>query len=262
MSSRRLKSKTTCRGKIFRRINFETPHLPGVLPDVGETRNYPYGADAAFVLGYVGAVTDRDLAAPENEEDRTLLRQPGFKVGRDGLERTYEKELRGQAGEMDVKINAHGRVIQELKDSAVPPVQGATLALTIDAELQQKASEVLAAHEEGEDPISGAAVVLDIKSGDILVHGVNAFLSIPMRFNVGIDPQYWKELNESPYKPLLNKSFSGVYPPGSTFKMITAIAAQMDGRRPSQTVRTAPAGCITAIGFSIAGSAAVTASST
>ena len=220
----------------FSKVNFETPHLPGVLPDVGETRNYPYGDSSAFVLGYVGAVTDRDLAAPENEADRTLLRQPGFKVGRDGLERTYEKELRGQAGEMDVKINAHGRVIQELKDSAIAPVQGATLALTIDAELQQKASEVLAAHEEGSEPISGAAVVLDIKSGDILVMASTPAFD-PNAFNVGIDPDYWKELNESPYKPLLNKAFSGVYPPGSTFKMISAIAAQIAGRRPSQTVR-------------------------
>lgn len=220
----------------FSRINFQAPHLPGVLPDVGETRNYPYGDAAAFVLGYVGAVTDRDLSAPENEEDGKLLRQPGFKVGRDGLERTYDKELRGQAGEMDVKINAHGRVIQELKDSAVNPVQGATLALTIDAELQQKAMEVLSAHEEGEDPVSGSAVVLDVKTGDVLVMASTPSFD-PNAFNVGIDPDYWRELNESPYKPLLNKSFSGVYPPGSTFKMISAIAAQIQGRRPSQSVR-------------------------
>ena len=220
----------------FSKVNFHTPHLPGVEPDVGETRNYPFGESAAFVLGYVGAVTDRDLSSPDNENDRTLLRQPGFKVGRDGLERTYDKELRGQAGEMDVKVNAHGRVIQELKDEATPAVQGATLALTIDAELQQKAMEALSARKEDEDPISGAAVVLDVETGDVLVLASTPSFD-PNAFNVGIDPEYWRELNTSPYKPLLNKPFSGVYPPGSTFKMISAIAAQIQGRNPAQTVR-------------------------
>ncbi|MEL7490878.1 MAG: penicillin-binding protein 2 [Pseudomonadota bacterium] len=219
----------------FSKINFETPHLPGVLPDVGETRNYPFGDAAAFVLGYVGAVTDRDLAAPENETDENLLRQPGFKVGRDGLERTYDKELRGEAGAMDVKVNAHGRVIEEFEDNAVPPVQGATLALTIDAELQAKATSILAEHKEGEDPISGSAVVLDIKTGDVLILASTPAFD-PNAFNVGIDPAYWKELNESPYKPLLNKSISAIYPPGSTFKIISAIAAQVAGRSPAQRV--------------------------
>lgn len=220
----------------FSKINFETPHLPGVQPDVGETRNYPFGESAAFVLGYVGAVTDRDLAKPENENDRTLMRQPGFKVGRDGLERTYDKELRGEAGEMDIKVNAHGRVIQELEDQAIPAKQGETLALTIDAELQQKATEILAAHEPGEDPISGSAVVLDIKTGDVLVLASTPSFD-PNAFNVGIDPDYWKELNESPYKPLLNKSLSAIYPPGSTYKVVSAIAAQIAGRAPAQRVR-------------------------
>jgi len=93
---------------VFTRINFQLPHLAGVLPDVGETRDYPYGKASAFVIGYVGAVTERDLAAQHNDEERFLLRQPGFKVGRDGLERSYEKELRGDAGEVDIKVNAMG----------------------------------------------------------------------------------------------------------------------------------------------------------
>lgn len=220
----------------FSRINFELPHLGGVLPDVGETRDYPFGEASAFVIGYVGAVTERDLAAEDSDEDRILLRQPGFKVGRDGLERTYEEELRGQAGEMDVKINAHGRVIEELSDDAKPAEQGKPLALTIDAELQEHAMKVLA--EPGErmpdEPQSAAAVVMDVVTGDILVMASTPAFN-PNDFNVGIDPQLWKDLNASPYKPLLNKPLSGVYPPGSTFKLISAIAAQQSGVSPKQT---------------------------
>ena len=220
----------------FSKINFEMPSLPGILPDVSDTRNYPYGDSSAFVLGYVGAVTDADLSSPDNESDRVLLRQPGFKVGRDGLERTYERELRGAPGETKIRVNAHGRVIEEVADDAIAAQQGATLGLTIDAELQQKAMEVLAAREEGEDPVSGSAVVLDVKTGDILVLASTPSFD-PNAFNVGIDPEYWRALNASPYKPLLNKPLSGVYPPGSTFKMISAIAAQMSGRNPATRVR-------------------------
>ena len=191
------------------------------------TRDYPYSEASAFVIGYVGAVTESDLDAEEKDSDRVLLRQPGFKVGRDGLERTYEKELRGAAGEMSVKINAHGRVIEEIRNDAMPPVQGKTLALTIDAELQETATNEL----NGE---SAAAVVMDAVTGDILVLASTPAFN-PNDFNVGIEPNLWKSLNQSPYKPLLNKPISGVYPPGSTFKIISAIAAQQSGVRPNHT---------------------------
>lgn len=220
----------------FSTLNFELPHLAGVLPDVGETRDYPFGADAAFVVGYVGAVTEGDLAAQETDADRILLRQPGFKIGREGLERTYERELRGGAGAMNVKINAHGRVIEEMVDSAVPPVKGKTLTLTIDSELQAHAMSVLAQPVEGiEPPVqSGAAVVMDVVTGDILVLASTPAFN-PNDFNVGINPELWKELNESPFKPLINKPLSGVYPPGSTFKLVSTLAAQEAGVKPNQT---------------------------
>lgn len=211
----------------FSKINFQLPHLAGVLPDVGETRDYPLEAASAFVIGYVGAVTERDLANEDSDRERLLLRQPGFKVGRDGLERTYDQELRGAAGEMMVRINAHGRVKEEMSETARPPAQGKTLALTIDAELQRHAMTVL----EGE---SASAVVMDVVTGDILVLASTPGFN-PNDFNVGIDPQLWKELNESPYKPLLNKPLSGVYAPGSTLKMVSAIAALEAGVSPRQT---------------------------
>ncbi|MEE2692884.1 MAG: penicillin-binding protein 2 [Pseudomonadota bacterium] len=209
----------------FSKINFELPYLPGVLPDVGETRSYPYADVAAFVVGYVGAVTDNDLSEAKDEGETVLLRQPGFRVGREGLERTYDRELRGVAGSMDVKVNAYGRVIEEITETATPPVQGATLALTIDAELQLAASQTLA----GE---SAAAVVLDVVTGDILVLASTPAFD-PNEFNFGIKPDLWKALNQSEYKPLLNKPLSAAYPPGSTFKMVSAIAAQIQGYKPS-----------------------------
>lgn len=213
----------------FSRINFELPHLPGAHPEVSETRDYPLGNATAFVVGYVGAVTDRDLSAPENENQQLLLRQPGFKVGRDGLERTYEKELRGASGAMDVKVNAHGRVIEEIESSVKAPVQGATLGLTIDAELQLAAMKAL----EGE---SASAVVIDVETGDILVLASTPAFD-PNIFTKGIPSDLWRDLNESPYKPLLNKPLGGIYPPGSTFKMVTAIAAMRSGIEPSFRVR-------------------------
>ncbi|MEZ5895603.1 MAG: penicillin-binding protein 2 [Parvularculaceae bacterium] len=210
---------------LFSKINYELPYLPGAHPQVSEARDYPLGNATAFVIGYVGAVTDRDLAAPENEKSQTLLRQPGFKVGRDGLERTYETELRGVAGAMDVKVNAHGRVIEEVKESISPPQQGETLGLTIDADLQMAAMKEL----EGE---SASAVVIDIETGDVLVMASTPAFD-PNIFTKGIPSQLWKDLNASPYKPLLNKPLGGVYPPGSTFKMVSAIAAQRAGIPPS-----------------------------
>lgn len=213
----------------FSKLNFELPHLPGAHPEVSETRDYPLGNATAFVIGYVGAVTDRDLEAPGNEDQQLLLRQPGFKVGREGLERTYEKELRGTAGTMDVKVNAHGRVIEEIDDSIRPPVQGETLGLTIDAELQLAAMKTL----EGE---SASAVVIDVESGDILVLASTPAFD-PNIFTKGIPSELWRELNESPYKPLLNKPLGGIYPPGSTFKMVSAIAAMRSGIEPSFRVR-------------------------
>lgn len=224
--------------EAFSRINYELPHLAGVLPDVGDTRDYPLGPATSFVIGYVGAITDADLASQESDEDRNLLRQPGFKIGRDGLERTYEKELRGKAGKMNVVINAHGRVIEEVKEGAVLSQQGKPLTLTIDAELQTHAMEVLAtpAERQPDEPQSAAAVVMDVVTGDVLVLASTPAYN-PNDFNVGINPALWRDLNESPYKPLLNKALSGEYAPGSTLKIIAALAGQEMGFKPTQTVR-------------------------
>lgn len=211
----------------FARVNLEGPHLPGVQPNAGDTREYPLKDIAALVVGYVGPVTDRDLSR-EEEAERLLLRQPGFRIGQKGVEKTFETKLRGAAGSMTVEVNAHGRVIDERPHEGNDPVQGETAVLTIDAELQAVAMKEL----EGE---SGAAVVMDVKTGEVLVMASSPAFD-PNDFNVGINAQKWRELNASPYKPLLNKPLSGTYPPGSTFKMITAIAALEAGMSPNERI--------------------------
>ncbi len=209
----------------FSRVNFDLPYLPGAVADIGETRYYPLGAASCFIVGYVGAVTDRDLERTQNDSEKNLLRQPGYRVGRDGLERTYDQELRGVPGTMDVKMNAFGQVIEEVKSSIVEPSQGQTLSLTIDEELQLAAFSALA----GE---SASCVVIDVVTGDLIVLASTPGFD-PNSFTFGIKPDVWKELNESPYKPLLNKPISAAYPPGSTLKIVSALAAQRAGYKPS-----------------------------
>lgn len=213
----------------FTKVSFQLPHLAGVLPDIGETRSYPLADASAFVVGYVGPVTGEDFARHRSVTEQKLLRQPGYKTGRAGLEYTYDRELRGSAGEMKVRINAHGRVVEELAETAKQPVTGSTLVLSIDALLQKKTMDIL----KGE---SASAVVLDVSSGDILAMASTPAFD-PDAFNVGISPQLWDQLKESPYKPLLNKPLAGLYAPGSTFKMISAVAAMENGVSPDHVTQ-------------------------
>ena len=229
----------------FAEINFRGADLPGITAEVGMARSYPDGGAVAFVTGYVGSATDRDMKAagpddePEAEARRLLYRQPGFKLGKAGLERTFDEELRGREGSMTVQVNAHGRVIEEVANEGHEPEQGQALGLTIDAELQQHALKVLADDygeypEEARGPhgMSASAVVMDVVTGDVLVMA-SAPAYDPNDFRQGIDPKLWRALNESPVKPLLNKPVAGSYPPGSTFKLLTAIAAQEAGISPA-----------------------------
>ena len=227
----------------FARINFKTPDLPGLHSEAAETRSYPFGEATASVVGYVGAPSERDIERADSDATRLLLRQPGFRLGRAGLERTQDDALRGEAGSKMVQVNAHGRVIEEYPNKEDEPVQGEPLGLTIDTELQLAAMEVLArpithglTKEDLPEPVSASAVVMDVVTGDLLVMAsVPSF--DPNDFNVGIKAALWKELNDSPYKPLLNKTVNGLYPPGSTFKLLTAIAAQEAGIKPNYRVR-------------------------
>lgn len=197
----------------FARINLHSPDLPGVHLDVGETRDYPHAEAFAHVVGYVGAVANEDLG-----ED-PLLELPGFRIGKSGVERVHDLALRGAAGDSRVEVNAYGRVIRELARRDGRP--GDDLVLTIDGALQRFAMERMGAE-------SAAAVVVDVHTGDVLALASNPAFD-PNWFNVGITSEQWRRLNGDKYKPLINKAIQGQYPPGSTFKMMVALAALESG---------------------------------
>lgn len=197
----------------FARVNVHSPDLPGILPDVGETRFYPFGDAFAHVVGYVGAVSEAEI------HDDPMLQLPGFRIGKTGIEKVYEKELRGVAGNTQIEVNAVGRAIRELNRQDGEP--GEDVVLTLDSELQELASRRLADH-------SGAVVVMDIFSGDVLALSSTPAYD-PNAFNIGLSSEQWQALLNNPKTPLLNKAIVGQYPPGSTFKIVVALAALESG---------------------------------
>ena len=196
-------------------IEVNAPDLPGVMIDVGSRRLYAFGRDTVHIVGYVGAVNESDL----ERTDDPLLTLPDFRIGKNGAEKVLESSLRGEAGSRQVEVNAYGRVIRELSRRTGRP--GDDHMLTIDLGLQQ-----YVAARFGEE--SGSAVVLDVHSGEIL-----ALASMPNYdpnlFTSGISQRQWRELIGHPRFPLSNKSIAGQYSPGSTFKMIVALAALESG---------------------------------
>ena len=195
------------------RVEVNAPDLPGIVIDVGQRREYPLGATAAHVTGYVAAVSESELTGDP------LLELPGFQIGKSGIEKAYDLALRGKAGNSQVEVNAFGRVIRELSRNGGQP--GDDLVLTLDAGLQRYVADRLA----GE---SAAAVALDIHTGDVL-----ALTSSPSHdpngFTEGLSRAAWQRLVGNPRKPLLSKAIAGQYPPGSTFKMIVVLAALESG---------------------------------
>ncbi|MDE2182747.1 MAG: penicillin-binding protein 2 [Alphaproteobacteria bacterium] len=199
----------------FARLNLHLPYLPGVQPDVGTTRAYPYGAEMSHLLGYVAPPTQAD----QEKDSDPLLAQPGFHIGKRGIEKAYDVQMRGKAGASRVEVNAYGRVIREL--STLPGQAGEDVYLTIDCQLQRFAEERLAAE-------SAACIVMDVETGDVLALASTPGFD-PNLFNVGISNDQWKALTTDDRKPLLNKAVGGVYPPGSTFKTAMALAAVDNG---------------------------------
>lgn len=196
------------------RIEVNAPDLPGLSIEVGQSRQYPFAEDFAHVLGYVSAVSENDVTGDP------LLELPGFKIGKNGIERVFDLNLRGKAGNSQVEVNAVGRVIRELSRQEGQP--GADLRLTIDRDLQRLTAGRL------KEEKSASAVVMDIHNGDVL-----ALSSVPgydpNEFVIGLSSKSWSRLINDPYAPLTNKAISGLYAPGSTFKMVVALAA-LEGR--------------------------------
>lgn len=209
----------------FARVASNAPALPGIVPEVGLSRFYPEGDATAHVVGYVGPVSEKDLEGPADPDP--LLQIPRFQIGKTGIERVEESRLRGSAGLSRIEVNSVGRVMRELDRTDGTP--GANLQLTIDLGLQRMALRRLA----GE---SAAAVVVEIATGDILALA-SAPVFDPNLFVFGISGPDWRRLLEDPYRPLSAKTISGAYPPGSTFKMVVALAALEDGAvTPGETV--------------------------
>ena len=191
------------------RIEVNAPDLPGVMIDVGQTRRYLYPAETAHVLGYVAAVSERELTGDP------LLELPGFRVGKSGVEKVHDLALRGTGGSSQVEVNAFGRVIRELARKDGQP--GGEVRLTVDLELQR----FIARRLENE---SASAVVLDVHSGEVLAL-VSTPAYDPNAFNRGLSGEEWRTLNRDPLTPLVNKAIAGLYAPGSTFKIAVALAA-------------------------------------
>jgi len=205
----------------FARVNASMAELPGVQPDVGQSRFYPQGVNTAHLVGYVSAVAEAELTGDP------LLELPGFRIGKDGIERAYDRTLRGSAGNSQIEVNAFGRVIRELRRQDGHP--GDDVVLTVDAHLQRAISQRLADE-------SSACVVMDVESGDVLAM-VSTPAYDPNAFNRGLSSKAWRSLIDNPRAPLTNKTISGQYPPGSTFKMVVALAALEHGViTPEQTV--------------------------
>ncbi|MBK5946730.1 penicillin-binding protein 2 [Rhodobacter veldkampii DSM 11550] len=209
----------------FARIAVNAPALPGVTPEVGLSRHYPLGADLAHVLGYVGAVSDYDLSKLENPDP--LLRIPKFQLGKTGVEAKMEDVLRGKAGTRRVEVNSTGREMREL--SRQEGIAGTDLQLTIDHRLQNYALARLGAE-------SAAAVVIEVQTGEIVA--ISSAPSFdPNLFVRGISIRDYRSLQENDHRPLADKTVQGLYPPGSTFKVVTALAALEAGViKPEETV--------------------------
>jgi penicillin-binding protein 2 len=196
------------------------PEMPGIAPQRGFARNYPTGAAVGHLIGYVGAPNAEEYQKAKDP----LYITPGYKIGKDGLEKYFQPMLKGEPGARRVEVTARGKIVRDLDTQ--PDVQGKTVHLTIDADLQE-----YAARRMGRE--SGAIIVIDCLNGDIL-----SFVSMPSfdpnSFSDGISNNEYSWLRADDHQPLINKATRGLYPPGSTLKPMVAIAAVEHGVDPSE----------------------------
>ncbi|MDP1616368.1 penicillin-binding protein 2 [Phenylobacterium sp.] len=211
----------------FSAINVRAPEMPHVTADMGEVRVYPHGGAFAHVIGYVAKVNREDLTETGPNSEPILL-HPGFRIGRQGVEKAFDLDLRGRTGAKKVEVDARGREIRHDQDGDIPAQPGKTVELTLDVDIQNRALEVM-----GDE--SGAIVLMDCRSGDLL-----CMVSTPSfdanRFVRGLSTAEYRALADYERRPLLDKAMSGTYPPGSTFKMTTALAALSAGINPEERI--------------------------
>ncbi|WP_371323802.1 penicillin-binding protein 2 [Dechloromonas sp. ZY10] len=200
--------------------------FPGVEVKARLFRQYPLGNVASHALGYIGRITERDLKWIDENEQAANYKGTDH-VGKTGLEQHYEFELHGLTGYEQVEIDAGGRALRSLK--RIPPVSGNNLQLTLDAKLQEITEKAFGDRK-------GSLVAIEPETGGVLALVSNPTFD-PNLFVDGITPDNWKELNEHPDKPMINRAINGAYPPGSTFKPFMALAALELGKRtPNQAI--------------------------
>ncbi|MGB4101957.1 MAG: penicillin-binding protein 2 [Alphaproteobacteria bacterium] len=190
-------------------IELHRSDLPGAQIEPGEVRSYPFALATAHILGYVAAASEKDVARDP------MLAIPGFRIGKSGIELQNDATLHGKVGHLQLEVDAHGQIVRELAHEI--PRSGADLQLNIDIGLQQFTQQRLSKER------SAAAVVMDIHNGAIYALASHPSFD-PNLFTFGISQTDWDRLNNDPHTPMSNKAVSGMYAPGSTFKMVTALA--------------------------------------
>jgi len=197
------------------------PQLPGVRVFPFPTREYPTGALTSHIVGYMGPIPPSQV-----NEYQSRGYRPDQQIGLVGVEASYEDVLRGVDGEQQLVVDVRGKVVRVLEER--PPVPGNSLILTIDTDLQQKVEDILRRHLKAAGAHSGVVILEDVRTGAIL-----SMVSLPTFdnnwFATGISPEKYAALLQDPWHPLVNHAISGIYPPGSTFKMVTAAGALEEG---------------------------------
>ena len=196
----------------FVKINFYLHELSGVKPVLSVARSYPFNENYTHLLGYVAQASSDDLL---NNEEIKKRHVPGLRVGKIGLEKSLEKDLIGMNGIQRYEVNAYGKRINQIDH--VEGQKGKSIRLTVDTKIQQMCNELL-------KDKAGSISVMDIFTGDILaMHSSPSF--DPNLFLYGISYENWERIRDNPKKPLINRSITGLYPPGSTIKPIVALSA-------------------------------------
>jgi penicillin-binding protein 2 len=198
-------------------LELRLPDLPGMTIDAGEIRSYPFKEATAHVLGYVGPPTEEEAG------DSELLNEPGIRIGKSGIEKSYDEKLQGEPGSMQLEMNAYGQQVREL--TREPATAGNNLKLTLDINLQQFAQARLSQER------SASAVVMDAVDGSIYAMVSQPSFDANLFANT-ISRTEWSKLNTDPLTPMLSKTVTGAYAPGSTYKVIVALAALANGISP------------------------------
>ncbi|MEO5587930.1 MAG: penicillin-binding transpeptidase domain-containing protein, partial [Novosphingobium sp.] len=206
----------------FAAVSVRLPDFHGVVPQRGFSRFYPTGPSVGHLVGYVGAAA----AADYEKERNPLLITPGFKIGKDGLEKQFDTTLRGVPGARRVEVTASGKVVRDL--DMRDDVPGQPIKLTINGPLQDYAARRIG-------PESAAVVVMDCNTGDILTM-VSMPSFDPNSFSDGIGRVEWKMLSDDDHVPLRNKVLRGLFPPGSTVKPMVALAFLQAGLDPNAAI--------------------------